>query len=95
MMAELRKGLVWALDTRKPEKVAGELEQAKACHVIRIGTQPMSAFVGNGAMTLIVQAIAKEHKGLISETKRYICGLHVLSGGSMLPYDILLTEDLV
>jgi hypothetical protein len=48
-------------------------------------------------MILIVQAISRKENSpqLISALNRYLAGLHILSGGSMLPYDILLTSDVV
>jgi hypothetical protein len=94
---ELRKGLMWRLDARKPDDVIDELEQAKACHVIRLGEMPRTAFAGKEAMILIVQAISRKENSpqLISTLNRYLAGLHILSGGSMLPYDILLTSDVV
>lgn len=95
-MPERKTGLCWRLDSRRPEDVAAELQTAKANYVVRLGGLPRTAFVGKDAMTLIVKAIVRQDgENLISETKRYIAGLHVMSGGSMLPYDILLTEDLV
>jgi hypothetical protein len=94
---ELRKGLMWRLDARKPDDVFDELEQAKACHVIRLGEMPRTAFAGKEAMILIVQAISRKENSPqpISTLNRYLAGLHILSGGSMLPYDILLTSDVV
>jgi hypothetical protein len=96
-VGELHSGLCYRLDTRKPDDVFDELEQAKACHVIRLGEMPRTAFAGKEAMILIVQAISRKENSpqLISTLNRYLAGLHILSGGSMLPYDILLTSDVV
>ena len=86
-MPELKAGLLWRMDARKPEQVFGELHNALMRFVGRTGQQPRFAHAGYAADSLIVEA---HRRGLLAE----LPGRVTFLATSVFPlYDILVTGD--